>query len=237
MAGRPMILHVLDHTLRATSIARALVATDDVRIFDAVRDGGFEAVMTSPEHASGSDRIAAVAATLEETDIIVNVQGDEPLIAAQTIDAAVHALIEDVEAVVATTCEVITRVEDVLSSDVVKVVVDERGRALYFSRSPIPYPREAARAHGSLSGALAHDPTLLAIFRKHTGLYAYRRRFLLEYSRWAPTILERTESLEQLRMLERGALIHVVETAAASIGVDTPEDLARVRKIIEAQND
>lgn len=229
-----MILHVLERATQARHVARALVATDDRRIFDAVIDAGFEAVMTSPQHASGSDRLAEVAAMLDDTDIIVNVQGDEPLIAPETIERAVEALLDDAEAVVVTTCEAITDRADVLGSDVVKVVIDGRGHALYFSRSPVPFPRDAVRAHGSLDAALAHDPALLAAFRKHTGLYVYRRGFLLEYSRWPQTKLERLESLEQLRILEHGAKIRVVETSIGSIGVDTPEDLARVREIIES---
>lgn len=236
IAGRPMILRVLEQTLAAQSIARAMVATDDRRIFDAVREAGFEAVMTSPDHASGSDRLAEAAATLDDAELIVNVQGDEPLIAPQTIDCAVNALIGDSEASVATTSERMTSASDVVSPDVVKVVTDERGRALYFSRSPIPYPRDDVYRHRTLAAALENDPTLLSLFRKHTGLYVYRRRFLLEYARWSQTPLERAESLEQLRMLERGAVIRVVEVASASIGVDTAEDLARVEAIIEGSS-
>ncbi|HEX8473419.1 MAG TPA: 3-deoxy-manno-octulosonate cytidylyltransferase [Pyrinomonadaceae bacterium] len=233
IAGRPMILHVLEQAARARNVVRALVATDDRRIFDAVRGAGFDALMTGAHHRSGSDRLAEAAAMHEDADIIVNVQGDEPLIAPETIESAVEALIDDAEAAVATTCEAITNVADVLSSDVVKVVTDERGHALYFSRSPIPFPRDAVQRHSTLEAALAGDASLLARFRKHTGLYVYRRSFLLEYSRWPQTALERAESLEQLRILEHGAKIRVVETAWASIGVDTAEDLERVRELIE----
>lgn len=234
-----MILRVLDCALRAKTIKRALVATDDARIFDAVRAEGFEAVMTSPDHASGSDRLAEVAARVLDAadDIIVNVQGDEPLISPDTIDRAVEALFEDREAVVSTTYEKIENAADVLSPDVVKVVLDERGRALYFSRSPIPYPRDAVRRHGgSLETALREEPALLANFRKHTGLYVYRRTFLLEYTRREQSPLERSESLEQLRILESGAAIRVVEAASVSIGVDTAEDLERVREIMEGSS-
>ncbi len=235
IAGRSMIVHVVERALAARSVVRAIVATDDRRIRDAVREAGFEAVMTSPDHRSGSDRLAEVAAELQNTEIIVNVQGDEPLIAPETIDLAVSALIADDESSVATTCEMIETPGDVLSADVVKVVTDEKGRALYFSRLPVPYPREAVRQHGSLEEALAKDPTLLSLFRKHTGLYVYRRHFLLEYARWTPTPLERAESLEQLRILERGAVIRVVEASAPSIGVDTAADLERVREIYESE--
>ncbi|HVF27162.1 MAG TPA: 3-deoxy-manno-octulosonate cytidylyltransferase, partial [Pyrinomonadaceae bacterium] len=228
IAGRPMIVHVAERALAARSVVRAIVATDDTRIRDAVREAGFEAVMTSPDHRCGSDRLAEVAAALDDAEMIVNVQGDEPLIAPETIDLAVNALVADEESSVATTSEMIENHDDVLSADVVKVVTDENGRALYFSRSPVPYPREAVRRHGSLEEALAKDPSLLSLFRKHTGLYVYRRRFLLEYARRTPTPLERAESLEQLRILERGAAIRVVEASAPSIGVDTAADLERV---------
>ena len=225
-----MILHVVERALEAGGVSRAVVATDDERVLRVVRDAGHEALMTSPAHASGSDRLAEAAASIE-ADVIVNVQGDEPLIAPQTIELAVEALLADEGASVATTCERVETAEDVLSPDVVKVVSDGRGRALYFSRSPVPYPREAARRHGSLASALAAEPGLLALFRKHTGLYVYRRAFLLEYAGWPQTGLERAEALEQLRVIERGHRIAVVETAARSIGVDTAADLERVRAI------
>ncbi|MDT7808357.1 MAG: 3-deoxy-manno-octulosonate cytidylyltransferase synthetase [Acidobacteriota bacterium] len=229
-----MVVHVVERALRAPSVSRAVVATDDERIFKAVRAAGFEALMTSSDHASGSDRLAEAAEQIE-CDVVVNVQGDEPLISPETIEVAVGALLADEGASVATTSESIERAADVLSSDVVKVVVDERGRALYFSRSPIPFPRETARRYGSLAAALEREPALLSTFRKHTGLYVYRRAFLLEYARWPQTALERAESLEQLRVLERGHRILVVEAASPSIGVDTQEDLRRVREMFEAK--
>ncbi|MET0624837.1 MAG: 3-deoxy-manno-octulosonate cytidylyltransferase [Pyrinomonadaceae bacterium] len=230
--GRPMVVHVVERALAAPRVSRAVVATDDARIFEAVRDAGHEAVMTSPEHASGSDRLAEAAAGLD-CDIVVNVQGDEPLISPETIEVAVGALLEDEGAAVSTTSEPIETAADVLSHDVVKVVVGGDGRALYFSRSPVPFPREAARRYGSLAAALEVEPRLLATFRKHTGLYVYRRAFLLEYARWPQTPLERAESLEQLRILERGHAVRVVEAAAPSIGVDTEDDLRRVRQMLE----
>ncbi len=235
IAGRPMIVRVVERALAARHITRVIVATDDARIADAVRAAGYEAAMTHVDHATGSDRLAEVAATLDNVDVIVNVQGDEPLISPRTIERAVEALLADAETGVATTCEPIESVADVLSADVVKVVVDERGYALYFSRAPVPYPREAARHSGSLAAALEIEPALLAGFRKHTGLYVYRRTFLLQYAQWPVSALEQTEALEQLRMLEHGALVRVVETDEPSIGVDTPADLARVRAIIEGE--
>ena len=235
ICGQPMIVRVVERALAAQNVSRALVATDDERILAAVRAAGFEAVMTSAAHASGSDRLAEAVSMLEESfDVIVNVQGDEPQISPRTIERAVNALADDPEAACATTCEAVSEAREVLSPDTVKVVMDERGRALYFSRSPIPYPREAVRRYGSLEAALIADPSLLSGFRKHTGLYVYRRAFLLEYARWPASPLELAESLEQLRMLEHGAKIRVVETNETSIGVDTAEDLERVRAMFAA---
>lgn len=233
--NRPMILHVLERTLAARNIARAIVATDDMRVLSAVLDAGHEALMTRADHRSGSDRLAEVAATLEDAEIIVNVQGDEPLISPNTIERAVDDLVRNSDAMIVTTCEAITNADDVLSADVVKVVTNEAGRALYFSRAPVPYPRDAVREHGTLEAALQHDATLVKLFRKHTGLYVYRRKVLLEYANWPPSVLEQTEALEQLRALDHGVIIKVIEANAPSIGVDTPEDLERVRAIIEKE--
>lgn len=232
IAGRAMILWVVERALKAGNVGRAIVATDDERILVHVRDAGFEAVMTSSDHATGSDRLAEVAATLDDTDIIVNVQGDEPLISAETIERAVDELLNADEAQIVTSCERITDAADVLSPDVVKVVVDSGGRALYFSRSAIPYPRDEVKKYGSLEIALQREDTLINSFRKHTGLYVYRRGFLLEYTGWPQSKLERLESLEQLRALERGVTIKVIESETPSIGVDTLEDLERVREIL-----
>lgn len=229
-----MILHVVERALAARNIARAIVATDDRRILDIVQSAGFEAVMTRSDHASGSDRLSEVAATLDETvEVIVNLQGDEPLVSPRTIERAVDELLKDEATQIVTTSEEINEAADVLSADVVKVVTDSAGRALYFSRSPIPFPREAVRRYGTLLAALEIEPLLLETFRKHTGLYVYRRGFLLEFARWPQSTLERAEALEQLRALERGATIRVIEADSPSIGVDTELDLARVRKIME----
>ena len=236
ICGRPMIVRVCERALAARNVARVLVATDDERIHDVVRDAGYEALMTSDAHLSGSDRLAEAARSLDPVfDIIVNVQGDEPLISPRAIERAVAALQSDAEAACATTCEAVVHAGDALSPDVVKVVSDGRGHALYFSRSPIPYPREAVRKFGSLAAALEAEPALLAAFRKHTGLYVYRRAFLLEYASWPQSALERAESLEQLRILEHGCPVRVVEAAAPSVGVDTPEDLERVRALLVSQ--
>ena len=228
-----MILHVLERALAARNIARAIVATDDERIIQAVKAAGYEAKITRNDHLSGSDRLAEVAATLDGVDVIVNLQGDEPLISPSTIERAVDELLKDDQAQIVTTSEAIEDVADVLSADVVKVVAGADGHALYFSRSPIPFPRDAVQRYGTLPAALEKEPVLLQGFRKHTGLYVYRRAFLLEYTSWPQSELERAEALEQLRALERGAIIKVIEADSPSIGVDTEHDLERVRKIME----
>lgn len=238
IGGKPLILHTLEQTLKAKNIDRAIVATDSDEILKVIEKSGNEAVLTSANHQSGSDRIAEVAENLPPNSIIVNVQGDEPTISPRTIEKAVEALINDdandaFAVQMATTCERISEISDVLSPDVVKVVTDNKGFALYFSRSPIPFPREAVKDHGSLENALRNEPNLLALYRKHTGLYVYRREFLLKFTRFEQTFLERSEMLEQLRALENGARIKVVEVEESSIGVDTKEDFERVKLMLE----
>lgn len=232
LAGKPMILHTLERAKEAKNISRVIVATDSSEIQKVVQDSGNESVLTSSDHQSGSDRIAEVAAILPENSIIVNVQGDEPLIPSATIEKAVEAILQDETADVVTTCEPIHKIEDVLSSDVVKVVADQNGFALYFSRSLIPFPREAVKKYGSLENALNEQKDLISIYRKHTGLYVYRREFLLRYTKLKQTELEKTEMLEQLRVLENGAKIKVVEVSETSIGVDTLEDFERVQEML-----
>lgn len=231
LAGKPLIVRTVEQAIKAKNVARVIVAADCEEIVSVVQANGFEAVLTSTKHQSGSDRIAEVAETLEENSIIVNVQGDEPLISPETIDAAIAAILQDESIDIATTCEPIGDIKDVLSPDAVKVVADENGFALYFSRSPIPFPREAVKKHGSLENAFNSEKNLLAAFRKHTGLYVYRREFLLKYTQLKQTNLEKMEMLEQLRALENGARIKVVEVFDSSIGVDTLEDFERVKNI------
>jgi 3-deoxy-manno-octulosonate cytidylyltransferase (CMP-KDO synthetase) len=235
ITGKPLIVHTLEQARKAKTVSRVIVATDDDRIFDAVTMAGGEAVMTAADHASGSDRIAEVAQVLPENSIIVNVQGDEPMISPDTIDAAVLALIDDSSADIATTCEPITeKWSELLNGNVVKVVTNDDGFAQYFSRSPMPFPREASLRHGGDPGrAIDEEPELLSIFRKHTGLYAYRREYLLKFTKLPQSKLEKIEMLEQLRALENGARIKVVEVKDCSVGVDTAEDLARVRRLME----
>lgn len=229
-----MICWVVERALAARNVNRAIVATDDDRIAAAVRAAGYEAVMTNVAHRSGTDRIAEVATSLTDAETIVNVQGDEPLISPLTIERAVDALGADPDAGIATTWEPMESAADVLNPDVVKVVVDDDERAIYFSRSPVPFPRDAVRQHGTIEAALEHEPGLLAAFRKHTGLYVYRREVLLEFARWPQTQLERLESLEQLRALEHGVKIKAIQASTPSIGVDTLGDLERVRREISS---
>lgn len=234
IAGKPLILHTLERARSASALDRVVVATDDERIFDVVTNAGGDGVMTSPRHQSGSDRIAEVAETLPEGSIIVNVQGDEPLISPKTIDRAVEALLEDDAADMATTWEPINSLGDLLNGNNVKVVVGEQGYALYFSRSPFPWPREASiRYGGDPNQAIEKEPDLLRNYKKHTGLYVYRREYLLKFTKLPQTRLEKYEMLEQLRALEHGARIKVVQAAEPSIGVDTQEDYERVREMLE----
>ncbi len=230
-----MILWTVEQAKKARNVSRVIVATDSEDILKVVQMSGNTAMLTAENHQSGSDRIAEVAQNLSENSIIVNVQGDEPLISPQTIEKAVDAILRDDTIDIATTCESIFDARDVLSPDVVKVVTDENDFALYFSRSPIPFPRDAVKKYETLEKALQADKNLLSLYRKHTGIYVYRREFLLKYTKLKQTTLEKTEMLEQLRALENGARIKVVEVSESSIGVDTLEDFERVETIIERQ--
>jgi 3-deoxy-manno-octulosonate cytidylyltransferase (CMP-KDO synthetase) len=232
IAGKPLVVWVAERARAARTVSRTIVATDDSRIAAAADAAGFDVVMTRADHKTGTDRIAEVAHNLHK-EIIVNVQGDEPLIDPATIDRAVEALVNDAAAQIATTYESINEPADVVNPSVVKVAFDSEGYATMFSRRPIPLPNQAVEKYGSIEAALGYEPALLFHFKKHTGLYAYRRNFLLEFTRWPQSDREREESLEQMRALDRGVKIRVVEAATRSIGVDTEEDLERVRAIIE----
>ncbi|HVF23956.1 MAG TPA: 3-deoxy-manno-octulosonate cytidylyltransferase, partial [Pyrinomonadaceae bacterium] len=239
IAGKPMVCWVAERALAARNVDRVIVATDSEQIVDAVRARGIEAMLTSTEHASGTDRVAEVAAALPDAEIIVNVQGDEPMISPQTIEKAVAVMAAEIRkpsagAGIVTTWEPIESVADLLDPDLVKVVVDADDNAVYFSRSPIPYPRDAVKRHGSPDIALAAEPELLKLFRKHTGLYVYRREVLLEFTRWPQTELEKIEALEQLRALAHGVKIKVIEACSTSIGVDTWVDLQKVEAELSA---
>ena len=220
--GKPMVRHVYERTALAQLVSEVIVATDDERIGSAVRSFGGRVVMTSRDHETGTDRLAEVAAGLD-SEIVVNVQGDEPLIEPAMIDEAIRPLVEDPAIVMGTLKSRIRNLHDFLSPNVVKVVTDRNGFALYFSRSPLPNFRDK---WNDLKDEAFNSGKLLC--HKHVGLYVYRREFLLQYARMAPTQLELSEKLEQLRVLENGYRIKVVETAYESIGVDTPGDLEKV---------
>jgi 3-deoxy-manno-octulosonate cytidylyltransferase (CMP-KDO synthetase) len=227
-----MIVRVFEQVRTAPSIDRVIVATDDQEIAAVVKRYGGEAVMTAPTHQCGTDRVAEVAARLD-AEIIVNVQGDEPFIDPRTIGAALAPFMRDESIVMCTTSEPIHDPLEVTNPNVVKVVTDRRGFALYFSRLPIPYAREAGP--NWLEGRVPPRAELLRFYRKHTGLYVYRRSTLLKLTQLAPSPLEQLEKLEQLRALENGIPILVAPVDHRSIGVDTLEDLERVRELFSRQ--
>ena len=236
IAGKPMVCWVAERARAARNVDRVIVATDSQQIVDAVRSSDIEAMLTSVHHTSGTDRVAEVAATIPDAEIVVNVQGDEPLISPQTIERAVDAMAAEIAkngAGIVTTWEPIESYDDLLNPDLVKVVLDDQDNALYFSRSPVPYPRDAVKRHGSLEAALENEPELLKLFRKHTGLYVYRRDVLLEFTNWPQSELEKIEALEQLRALAHGVKIKLVQACSGSTGVDTIADLDRVRALVE----
>jgi 3-deoxy-D-manno-octulosonate cytidylyltransferase len=211
-----MVLHVLNAARAARSLDRVLVATDDERIASVVREAGGEAVMTSPEAASGTDRLAEAARSLP-ADVYVNIQGDEPLMAPENIDLAVETLAAGDARAIATLALPIPR-EHAADPNVVKVAIARDGRGLYFSRSPIPFFR-------------AGEPS----YWKHLGIYAYRAAILPALAALPPSPLERAESLEQLRWLEAGYTVWVGRAAADSIGVDTPQDLERAERLVQRE--
>lgn len=227
IAGRPMIQHVYERALESGA-EEVVIATDDARIVEAAARFGARALMTSPEHQSGTDRLAEVAQILEWSAdaIVVNLQGDEPLMPPALIRQVAADLAQYREAGIATLCSRIESAAELFDPNVVKVVLDARGFALYFSRAPIPWDRDAfARGTSEL-------PTGAQYFR-HIGLYAYRVRFLQEYQSFPACVLERTEMLEQLRALWQGVRIHVTEAVEPTgIGVDTEADLARVEEAL-----
>jgi len=228
IGGRPMVLHVLERALHAGAES-VVVATDDVRVQQAVEAAGHQALMTSPDHQSGTERLVEVAETLGWPDdtLVVNVQGDEPLIDPALIREAARQLVLHDDAVMATLAHPIHDHADFINPNVVKVIADEAGYALYFSRAPIPWPRDAFASQQ----AMPHELGAL----RHIGLYAYRAGFLRTYASLASSPLERHEMLEQLRVLWHGHRISLgITPTAPAPGVDTPEDLARVRALFEA---
>ncbi|HEY3441158.1 MAG TPA: 3-deoxy-manno-octulosonate cytidylyltransferase [Paludibaculum sp.] len=218
LGGKPMIQHVWERACRSSLLTSVVVATDDHQIAAAARSFSADVCMTRSDHVSGTDRVAEAAAHTS-AEVIVNIQGDEPLIDPAAIDAAILTLLEDPACQMSTLKKRITNQADVDNPNVVKVVTGHSGYALYFSRSPIPYPRGAS-----------------PVYWKHIGLYVYRRALLLGYSALQPGPLEDAEKLEQLRALENGIAIRVAETEYETIGVDTPEDLAHVQSFFIRTN-
>ena len=214
IAGKPMIQRVYEQVSKAKKPALVIVATDDQRVFDKVESFGGMALMTQPNHPTGTDRLAEVASHHQDIDVIINVQGDEPLIDADVIDQLADLFVEDANLQMATVASPLLE-EEYDEPSAVKVICNKRGDAMYFSRSLIPYPRHA----------FINPPM------KHVGIYAYRRHFLLDYAKMDPTPAEETESLEQLRALENGYAIRVIKTDKRFVGVDTSEDLERVNAI------
>ena len=220
--NKPMIQWVVEQAQKASRISEVIVATDDSRIFDAVHGFGGKAVMTSQDHATGSDRIAEVASGLK-CDIVVNIQGDEPLIPPENIDQVIDCLDKNPTLNVATLMMAVHESDEITDSNVVKVVADQKGRALYFSRSAIPFHRDEWK-----NGVPKEANRVF----KHVGLYAYTRSFLLEFTRMSPTPIEQLEKLEQLRILEHGYPIQVEVTEKVSMGVDRIEDLEKVERLL-----
>jgi 3-deoxy-manno-octulosonate cytidylyltransferase (CMP-KDO synthetase) len=214
--GKPLVQHVVEQAKKCRLVDRVIVATDDKRIVEALRAFETQVVMTSPAHQSGTDRIAEVARNLT-TDIVVNVQGDEPEIEPATIDALIQRLIDHPRDDMATAATPFPAGSNPADPNLVKVVTDQSGRAIYFSRSPIPFPREKT---------VEKDFSPNTGYNLHLGIYAYRRPFLLTFSGWPPTPLEMTEKLEQLRALEHGRSIYVLPVNRATHGIDTPEQYA-----------
>jgi 3-deoxy-manno-octulosonate cytidylyltransferase (CMP-KDO synthetase) len=220
LSGKPIIQHVYERAKGARLLTDVFVATDDERISNAVSAFGGKAVMTPRTMKSGSDRAAYAARNLR-ADVIVNIQGDEPLIRSEMIDNTVQALLDDEEIQTSTPVKKITSPDELLDPNVVKVVIDEKGFALYFSRSVLPFVRAD---EDQKMWVKRHD------YYKHIGLYAFRKEFLLTFTQWDSSPLEQAEQLEQLRILEHGQCIKCVVTEHDSLSVDTLEDLERIRE-------
>ena len=224
--GKPMIQHVYEGVCQSKLIDEVIIATDDQRILERVKSFGGKVVMTSPTHFSGTDRVAEVARKLK-SEIIVNVQGDEPLIKGIIIDKAIRPLLTDNTLPMSTLMTRIEEVRDWLNPHIVKVVADQMNFALYFSRSPIPFPRELQIGRLESHPFGTNRPLPRKVF-KHIGIYVFRRKFLLNFSKMKPTPLEKLEKLEQLRALENGYRIKITPVNYEPICVDTPEDLQKV---------
>ncbi len=223
IAGKPLIQHVFDRCRKARLVDRIIVATDDMRIAECAFDFGAEVALTPSKLPSGTDRVAFVAARLEKTPIIINVQGDEPLVDPRVIDRLVEVMRAHRDVPMITAATQFPKDADVSNPHAVKVVLDRNGDALYFSRSVIPYQRDAMAASKPL------------LYLRHLGIYGYRRKFLLQLVKMKPTMLEQAEQLEQLRALHCGVRIRVLTTHHLSPGVDTPEDVPKIEALLKAK--
>lgn len=215
IAGKPLLRHVWERCRRSRSLASVIIATDDMRIAETAFDWGAEVALTAKTHVSGTDRVAEVAATAKKFDFIVNIQGDEPLTDPRLIDRLVDRLRTNRQIGMVTAAHPFADETAIPSPNQVKVVIDKTGRALYFSRAPIPHLRNRDTGYKTL---------------RHQGIYAFRRATLLQFVRWKPSPLERAEALEQLRALENGVTVHVLVTKEGSPGIDTPADAAALEK-------
>jgi 3-deoxy-manno-octulosonate cytidylyltransferase (CMP-KDO synthetase) len=221
IAGKPLLRHVWERCCRATKLDSVIIATDDMRVGTAAFDWGAEVALTSPTHASGTDRIAEVVRRAKEFALVINIQGDEPLVDPRLIDKLVEKLQRDRKIDIVTAAHPFSNAAEASSPHQVKVTVDLGGNALYFSRFAIPFPR---------------DRSVPVKYLRHQGIYGFRRKTLLQFVKWKPTPLERTESLEQLRALENGVKVHVLVTKHGSPGVDTPQDaIALEQKLARAK--
>ncbi|MGL4393397.1 MAG: 3-deoxy-manno-octulosonate cytidylyltransferase [Fusobacteriaceae bacterium] len=223
ICGHSMIEWVYKRTLKS-KLDKVVVATDDKRIFDEVKSFGGEAIMTRVDHENGTSRIAEVCDKISGYDVVINVQGDEPLIEFEMINSLISAFENEPELVMGTLKQKLKDIKDIENPNFVKVIADKNNYAIYFSRSVIPYPRNFELKNNE------------NIYFKHVGIYGYKSDFVKKYSEMPQTNLEKCESLEQLRVLENGYKIKVLETPFEIVGVDTQEDLERVRKIICNQN-
>jgi 3-deoxy-manno-octulosonate cytidylyltransferase (CMP-KDO synthetase) len=221
IAGKLLIRHVWERCARAKGIDKVIIATDDMRIAEAAFAFGADVAMTSPKHRSGTDRVAEVAKNLRGFSHIINVQGDEPLVDPGVVSKLAAAMVKDGNIEMITSASIFTPEDDIANPNMVKVVLDRAGNGLYFSRSPIPFVR--------------HDGVRPQFYR-HQGIYGYSTKFLLQFVKWKPGILEQAESLEQLRALENGAKIRVILAKHAAVSVDTPEDVAAVERLLLARN-
>jgi 3-deoxy-manno-octulosonate cytidylyltransferase (CMP-KDO synthetase) len=229
IAGKPLLKHVWERCLCAKNLDLVVIATDDMRIASAAFEWGAEVALTSPKHRSGTNRVAEVARKTKQFAYVINIQGDEPLIDHRLIDKIVQKLRSDRKVGVVTAAHPFEDPADASSPHQVKVVLDLRGNALYFSRAPIPAPRNDDRValasiQSNQSARMPMPCGRRSLFLRHQGIYGFRRETLLQFVRWKPSPLERSESLEQLRALENGVKVHVLVTATGSPGIDTPED-------------